>query len=371
MKKTFEAHPAQVELAKRFSSVTLLGPPMGEKLVRLVAHLFSPEEAELARHLPAYYPRLLAKIAVKAGRRPEEIEPLLEALARRRVIYGGARGYSLLPLIPGMFEYMLMDGRDSDWHRQYARLLTDLFSTGYVRNYNTRSLPAVRNIPVQSVIENQSRVLDADRMEEMIDRHELMAVLNVCQCRQSLYFLGHECKRSSPQDGCLVFGSFARDTEAGGNGRRVSKPEMRAIVTERWEKKLVFLTGNVAPASPNAICTCCDCCCHFLETVNHYQGKALVAASHFLARVDETLCNHCGKCAQVCNTYAHTFADKQHAFDISKCIGCGVCLGSCKPQAIAMVENPAYQPPAQGFGRLGLRLFPAGALSALQARRAK
>ena len=77
MSENFDAHPAQVELAKVFTSVRLMGPPLGEKVVRLVAHLFSPEEAEVARHLPFYYPKPLEKIAGKAGRDPAEIKPLL------------------------------------------------------------------------------------------------------------------------------------------------------------------------------------------------------------------------------------------------------------------------------------------------------
>ena len=364
----YEAHPAQIALAKIFSSVTLLGPPMSEKVVRLVAHLFSPEEAELARHLPFYYPRSLKTVAKRAKRSPEEIKPLLDAMGKRRVIYGGRKGYALMPLIPGMFEYMLMTGADSEWHRKYAEMINDLVATGFIRNLANRSIPAVRNIPVQKIIEGQSRVLDADRISEMIDRHEYFSVLNVCQCRQSLHFTGHECKRSKPEDGCLVFGSLARDFEQNGSSRAVSKEEMRDIVVERWEKKLIFLTGNVSPSSPNAISTCCDCCCHFVEVVNHFDGKVLIAPSHFLAAVDESLCDDCGKCSMSCNTHAHTYKNKTHQYDRDKCIGCGICMGVCKRGAIRMVENPKYKPPARDFARLGLKLFPTTALAGLKAK---
>ncbi|HUT53696.1 MAG TPA: 4Fe-4S dicluster domain-containing protein [bacterium] len=371
MNDGFQAHAAQVELAKQFSSVTLLGPPLNEKLVRLVAHLFSPEEAEVARRLPFYYPRPLTRIAKKAGRRPEDIAPLLDEMARRRVIYGGAKGYSLLPLIPGMFEYMLMGGADSEWHREYARLLNDLYSTGFVRRYGQTALPAVRNIPVQSVVENKSRIVDADLMSEMIAAHEHMAVLKVCQCRQSVHFSGGECKRSRPEDGCLIFGSFASSAVNLGDGRMVESAEMRDIVAERWEKKLVFLTGNVAPNSPNSVCTCCDCCCHFLETVNHFGGQNLLAPPHYRARVDASLCNNCGKCARACNTYAHTMENKKHLYAADKCLGCGACIGVCKEEAISLIENPAYKPPSKSFATLGLRLLPATAWSGLKAKLAR
>ena len=126
MDKNFDAAPSQVALAKVFSSVTLLGPPMDDKLVGLIRHLFSPEEAEIAQHLPSYYPRTqqsLKKLAAKVGRAPEEILLLLEAMSKRRTIFKTKKGYALLPLIPGMFERMLIGGADSDWHKEYARML--------------------------------------------------------------------------------------------------------------------------------------------------------------------------------------------------------------------------------------------------------
>lgn len=366
-----DAHPAQIELAKVFSSVTLLGPPMGDKLTRLVAHLFTPEESEVAVHVPFFYPRPLSSVAKKSRRNAELIKPILDGMAAKRVIYGGQKGYSLMPLIPGMFEYMLMNGVDTPWHRKYAELLNDMFATGFVKMYTTQKIPAIRNIPVQSEIQSKNIVVSSDLLSEMIDYHEDLAVAKVCQCRQSLHFIDKECKRSKPEDGCLIFGAFAQAAVASGLGSKVDKQQMRDISVERWEKKLVFLTGNVSPQSPNAICTCCDCCCHALETVNHYKGKTLIAESHYLAKVDEALCDNCGKCSRACNTLAHTMEKKKHLFDLKKCIGCAVCVSSCKENAIGMIENPGFKPPSKGFGTLGFKLLPPTALSGLRAKLSK
>lgn len=359
-------HVEHVALARVFSSVWLIGPPMSDQLTELVAHLFSPGEAAVAVHLPYYLPRSLATIARRAKLHPDEARVLLEAMAERKVILRSGQRYALLPLIPGMFEHLLNDGSDTPWHRRYARLINALFATGFTASYSTRPFPAVRNIPVQKAVEQTSRVLDADLMSKMIDSHEHMAVLNVCQCRQSARFSGRECRRAAPEDGCLVFGSFAGSVEKSGSGRLVSRGEMRSIVRRRWEQGLVFMTANLEPSRPNAVCTCCDCCCHYLEAVNRFGGRAFLAQPHFLARVDEDLCTGCGACEGACNTHAHTFSGGSHAYEPQQCIGCGLCAEACPAGAVTMEENPAYEPPASGWRPLFLKVVPAGVLAALR-----
>jgi ferredoxin len=363
----YDAHPSQVKLARVMSSVRLVGPPFDEKLVRLIAHLFSPDEAEIARKLPFYYPQSLRMISLRTFTSGRRLIPLLNSMADRKVIFRAGDGYSLLPLIPGMFEYMLMDGVDTPWHREYARLLADVYTTGYVRDYSRVKLPAVKNIPVNVEVPSAGRVADTDAVAEMIEEHNDLAVANVCQCRQSILFVDGKCGRSSPDDGCLIFGSFAAGSINSGVARRVDRREMTDIVAERREKKLVLLTANITAENPNAICTCCDCCCHFLESINHYGCKSLLAPPRYLARVDDGLCNSCGLCVRACNTAAHRLVEKKHSYTSDKCIGCGFCVAVCKKGAISMAFNADYRRPARGFASLGISLMPKTAISGLRA----
>ena len=367
MKGRYNAHKDHIRLAKVFSSVRLIGPPMDQNLVEMIVNLFSAEEAKVVSNVPFYYPGSLKRIARKAGVTSAKAKVLLDNASERNVMLRVGNRYSLLPILPGIFEYTLMNGDDSGWRRAYAKQIVAMFSTGYVQKYLKVKMPGIRTIPVESAVCSNHHVADADLISRLLDYHSVFAVAHVCQCRQSVTFAGRECKRASVDDGCLVFGRFAAGMERSGLGRLVSKEEMTVIIEERWKKKLIFLTANVSAESPNAICTCCDCCCHALETINHFDGMKIMAEPHYIASVDESLCNHCGKCLKTCNTKAHSIENKTHGYDAGKCIGCGVCVDHCKVAAISMVENGLYRTPAKSFGALGTKLLPkvaiAGALA--------
>lgn len=363
--KVAGAHPALIKLAQLFSSIKIMGPPMSDKLVELISHLFSHEEAEICLGLTFLYPRSAETISRICKRDLREVLPILKSMGQRRVIHEHQDKFILFPLIPGMFEYVFFTGRNSSWHKKYVELNNDLFGTGYIGEYLTRKINAIRNIPIQRVVENKNHIVDADLISNMLDAHNKFAVLNYCPCRHSKNLIGHNCKRASTDDGCLLFGDFSKDTVSKGDARAVSKTAMRDIVAERWEKKLVFLTANVDPTLQNGICTCCDCCCHGLETANHYSNNFL-AASHYIAQVDDRLCSNCGECVFVCNTYAHVATNKKHIYLTEKCIGCGYCIEACKKNAIRLVKNPLFKKPTNKYSKFLLKMMPSITMMGLE-----
>jgi len=351
------AHAIFIELATKFSSVKVMGPPMSEKLVTLISHLFSLEEARLCGHLSFMYPRTKEQIARKSGTHPDVLAPMLEEMCRKRIIITIANRFMLYPLIPGIFEHLLRIDEAGAWHSAYAELINDLIDTGYLGDYFSRPVNAIRNIPVQRAVEANSFIADTDLVSELIDSHKHFGVYHRCPCRNSMHLTGHICRRASHLEGCLTFGDFSLGIAKEGNGRSVSKEEMYDIVGERWAKNLVFFTSNVVPSAPTAICTCCDCCCRALKIHNSF-SRNLVAPPHVIADVVESLCNSCGRCVKACNTYAHSIENKKHGYNQEFCVGCGNCVISCKNKAIRMKENRLYRPPFRSYIRLILNMLP-------------
>jgi ferredoxin len=281
---------------------------------------------------------------------------MLDEMCRKRVIITVANRFMLYPLIPGIFEHLLRIENAGEWHTTYAELINELVETGYLGDYFSRPVNAIRNIPVQRAVEASGVIAGTDRVSELIDAHKHFGVYHVCPCRNSMHLTGHACARASLKDGCLTFGEFSIGIEKEGNGRTVSREEMRDIVAERWAKNLVFFTSNVAPPAPTAICTCCDCCCRALKIHNSF-SRNLVAPPHVLAEVDESSCTACGRCVTACNTRAHTLENGKHSYNREFCIGCGNCVLSCKTNAISMKENRLYRPPSANYKMLIMNMI--------------
>ena len=69
----------------------------------------------------------------------------------------------------------------------------------------------------------------------------------------------------------------------------------------------------------------------FAHKEDFYSGK--------VAKIDETLCRHCGRCADVCRFDAIVFDKGRYTIDELSCEGCGYCARVCRPSAIEMRER--------------------------------
>jgi len=346
---------AHMDLVRTYSSPALLGPPVCEELVALVEHMYTEEEAEVARHLKPWRPRTASSLARASGRPLQEVREILHRLAHEKYVLfslgtGDKERFGLLPIVPGTFEHVLVrksPDEVTDWHRRFAELFEALFRTGFTTLYTRRPVNAVRYLPVQEAVEAIPMALPSDRLESVMEDFRDFAV-GVCQCRLTKHLLGEDCGR--PLETCLVMGDFVSPLVSEGRVRRVDREEALAIKREAEKAGLVTWMMNDGSARFFRFsCSCCGCCCDALRQISEFNAPGFIAPPHYLPRLDITLCDFCGKCAKVCTMGAMVVEregeKKNHLHRKERCIGCGLCVVACPRGALSLREVPDYQPP--------------------------
>ena len=189
---------AHFKVMEHFTSPWLLGPGPSEKLLALVVHLFTEEEAEVVQHLTPLRPKTARKVSALSGRTEQETIRILDFLSlTKRVIlaFGKPRRYTLLPIVPGTFEMALMtpdlSSRNS-WHKEFARLFEELWDEGYIVDYTKKVIPGIRYLPVSAIGASLSSAWPSEKLEEILDPYGDFAVGN-CQCRLAMLLVDKGC----------------------------------------------------------------------------------------------------------------------------------------------------------------------------------
>jgi ferredoxin len=94
-----------------------------------------------------------------------------------------------------------------------------------------------------------------------------------------------------------------------------------------------------------AICNCCSCCCGAIQA--HERGTPMLAASGYVASVDEALCADCGLCADTCQFGAVVVDGDRAVVNLNECMGCGACVAACPQQAFTLVRDPSRGEPLE------------------------
>lgn len=299
---------------------------------------------------------------------PKEVESLLETMATRGLVNTRERDevtvYSLMPLVPGIFEFQFMRGEVSNRAKKLARLFEDYLNVANQRMAAAPTgfavFPYFRVIPVEEDIPADVEIHPYDRVSEYITNSDYIAV-SICYCRHHGELLGRPCDK--PKDVCMTFGPQAKHVAEHGFGRLVSKEEGLQILDRAEEAGLIHCSTNIGKYI-DSICNCCDCHCPVIQSIKNAAVPSMGAVSSFVMTVDEEECTGCGACVDRCQMDALTMEGDMVARDAERCIGCGLCISVCPTEALRL--EPREGAPVPPLDR---RAFNAAMMSSLQQNR--
>ncbi len=330
------------------------GAPDSPSLRRILSLLFTPEEVDLARHVPTRL-TAVATLAGRLGVPEDELDGRLTAMARKGLVFdlrkGETRYVSLAPVVVGFFELTFMRGGADLPMKELSELFEAYFHEGdgaFARSVFGGSTQIGRALVRAAALPegDHVEVLDWERASWVVDVAESRAV-STCACRHHAEHLGRAC--AAPRRVCLSFGSGADALVRTGHAEPVDRAEARRILREAQDAGLMQ-TGDNVRRKVGYICNCCGCCCGMLRSARQFALPHAIVTSNWIAGVEEGRCTGCGLCEKACPAGAIAIREdgtvpgarprKMAYRDDGLCLGCGVCVGSCKRGAISMSPRP-------------------------------
>jgi electron transport complex protein RnfB len=317
--------------------------------IRILKHIFTPQEAEIATCLSYKY-EPLETIFKRAGHlveNPEILSEILDQIEKKGgielKIKDGQKSYCNAPLVVGMYEFQLGKLtpefiKDFDEYTSDKKFGIEFLST---------KLPQMRTIPIAKSIQTQHHVSTFDEVAVLLQQAEAPFAIFECICRQKKSLLGEPCKVTDRKETCFAVGSMALSALRSGIGRKITLDESMSILEQNQKQGLVLQPSNTEKAE--FICSCCGCCCGMLGMHKSLPKPVDFWASNYYAVVDPEACDGCGNCEKRCQVGAPRVSAKkrQTAIDLNRCIGCGLCIPTCPQKAIHLQKKAAeVVPPA-------------------------
>jgi ferredoxin len=341
-------HSAYNKLVERLNRFPQGAPP-SELLTKILKILFSEREAGLVSLMPIK--PFTAQKASKIWKMDlVSTKNILNKLAQRALLVdieqNGEITYALPPPMAGFFEFSLMRVRDdidqkvlSELFYQYITneddFVKSLFTDGKTRLGRTFiHEPALTD-------DNALQVLDYERATHIIETASHRGI-SMCYCRHKKEHLNMNC--DAPMNICMTFNNTAASLIKHKHAREVDKVEGLDLLHEAYDNNLVQFGENVQKRV-SFICNCCGCCCEAMIAARRFAIMNPVHTTNFLPLVDESNCNGCGKCVNVCPVEAMTLVSannpdkpkmKMARLNEDICLGCGLCVKVCDKDTITL-----------------------------------
>ena len=326
-------HNPYKQLAERLDNLPNGFPPTDDgSELRILAALFSPQEADLAAKLRMTL-ETAEQIAGRLGLDYDTTRQMLKSMAKRGLIKAGKTdgglGYGLLPFVVGIYENQL-----DNFTEKFARLFEDYYQRSFARALVVQ--PAFhRVIPVGESIKMNMQVAPFESAVGVIEQAQSWGVQD-CICRIQTAYIGKPCKH--PVDVCMVFNPAPDAFISSKEIKPLTKEGAYAVLQRADQAGLVHSVSNNQQGNWY-ICNCCTCSCGILRGMAELGIANVVASSAFINTVDETLCNACGLCVENCQFNALTVGDVA-IVNGTRCVGCGVCVNACPDHALILIRRP-------------------------------
>jgi electron transport complex protein RnfB len=313
--------------------------------LRILKHIFTPEEAKIATKLRSEYEpiEVIYERCDASALSLEDLRTILDAIVEKGGIHyrlvNDEKHYANAPLMVGMYEYQLkrLTKEFVDDVFQYARegFALEVYSTG---------INQLRIVPVNQSLTEEHIVSTYDELMALVDTIEGPYSVAECVCRKARELQGAPCQQSSTHENCLMFGDMAQYYSDQGWARLIEKEEVFKILKQSHEDGLIFQSIN--SQKPEAICNCCACCCGLLSNIKQFNNPADFIESNYYAAVDAEKCIGCESCVERCQLAALEMVDGISHVDRLRCIGCGNCVVVCPEEAIHLeVKKVTKIPP--------------------------
>jgi Pyruvate/2-oxoacid:ferredoxin oxidoreductase delta subunit/DNA-binding Lrp family transcriptional regulator len=314
---------------------------VSKAFIEYIKLMFTPEEAEIAKHLDIK-PLYLKEISKRLGKDRKETKAIMKRLAEKGIIQDTG-GYSYFLTMPHLlnigFKYSKAYER---FGKEAAELYQQFFiNEKFYKRYESsdKGTSLTRIVPVDKSIDHQSKITNAEEMHRIIDNCLPPIVATDCPCRGRTEELGtRECKDKYPiKESCLQLGPFGKYFLDRNAGRELTREEAHELVDKHAKLGLIFTTENVVQANHQIICCCCECCCSLMRGMTRFEDKNhnCSAKSNYISKVNQDTCKGCGLCVKRCIFKAITLEDKAEV-NPDKCYGCGVCAVTCPTEAIKL-----------------------------------
>lgn len=220
--------------------------------IRILKHLFTPEEAQMALQLsmmPEPLERIYKRVK-RTGISKDELEKMLDDMFVKGLILrqtkDGVKKYCNALLAIGMYEFQV-NRLTPDFVRDMEEYLDGAFGEEFTRT----KIPQLRTIPVEKSIPAEHVVGNYDSVRRIIEENDGQFGVANCICRQEKDLLGESCSHTGLRETCLILRDAVEMYTSMGIGREISREEALDILDKVQEAGLVLQPVN--SQSPEAI----------------------------------------------------------------------------------------------------------------------